>query len=133
MVLPDILRENHAFQRVMGFARRYGSAHVTLAMHAALPFGLTPDMLHLIRINFVRNAPWIAEADVLLSPLCREVGGEFYEMPPDTRELLLDELESDPEFGMPRVKEVAEFVHEYSVRALRAGNVSRGRRDARLL
>ena len=93
MVLPDILRDNDALQRVMGFARRYGSAHVTLAMHASLPFGLTPDMLHLIRINFVRNAPWIAEADVLLSPLCREVGGEFYEMLPDTRELLLDELE----------------------------------------
>lgn len=108
----------------MGFARRYGSAHITLAMHAALPLGLTPDMLHLIRINFVPEAPWIAEADVLLSPLFREVGGELYEMPPDTRELLLDELTSDPEFGRPRLKEVAGFVHEYSMRALRVGGAS---------
>ncbi len=122
MGLAAILRENDALLRVTGFARR--SAHITLAMHAALPLGLTPDMLHLIRINFVREAPWIAEADVLLSPLCREVGGELYEMPPDTRELLLDELQSDPEFGLARLQEVAEFVYEYSVRALREGNVN---------
>ncbi len=124
MVLPEILRGNDALQRVTAFARKYGPAHITLAMHASLPFGLTPEMLHLIRVNFVSNAPWIAEADVLLSPLCREVGGELYEMLPETRELLLDELKTYPEFGIARVKELAEFVYEYSARALRMGDTA---------
>lgn len=122
MVLPEILRGNDALQRVTAFARKYGPAHITLAMHASLPLGLTPEMLHLIRVNFASNAPWIAEADVLLSPLCREVGGELYEMLPETRELLLDELKTCREFGIARVKEVAEFVYEYSARALRMGD-----------
>jgi hypothetical protein len=124
MVLPEILRGDDAWQRVSSYARRYGTAHITLAMHASLPLGLTPDLLHLIRINFVRGAPWIAEADLLLSSLCREVGNELYEMIPQARELLLDELKSVPEFGPSRVKEVAEFLYEYSVRASKSAVVS---------
>jgi SIR2-like domain len=115
-VLPEILQNDDALQRVAGFARRYGEAHVLLAMHAALPLGLTPDLLHLVRINFVNGAPWIAEADLLLSPLCEEVGGELYEMTSEARELLLDELRSDPEFGPPRIKAVGEFLVEYAIR-----------------
>ena len=76
--LPDTLRDDDALRRTLTFARRYGEGHTRLAMHAALPLGLTPDLLHLIRVNFAGHAPWIAEADLLLSPLCREVGGELY-------------------------------------------------------
>ena len=118
-VLPEILQSDDALQRVVSFARRYGEAHILLAMHAALPVGLTPDLLHLMRINFANSAPWIAEADLLLSPLCREVGGDLYEMEPEVRELLLNELRDDPEFGSAHIREVAEFLIEYSVRAVK--------------
>jgi hypothetical protein len=121
-VLPQLLQTDDALQRVVGYARRHGEAHALLAMHAALPLGLTPDLLHLVRINFASSAPWIAEADLLLSPLCREVGGDLYEMVPDVRELLLDELRSDAEFGPTRIREVAEFLVEYSVRLLKGSS-----------
>ncbi len=78
IIPPTILdpsRSGGALQRVITFARHFGESHITLAMHAALPLGLTPELVHLIRINFVSAASWISEADLLLSPLCREVGG----------------------------------------------------------
>jgi hypothetical protein len=108
-----------AFPRVAAFARRFGGRHAALAMHAALPLGLTSELVHLIRVNFVPSAPWIAEADLLLSPLCEEVGGGLYEMERDARELLLYELRSDPEFGRQRVNQLAEFLLAYTSRALR--------------
>lgn len=111
--------ERIAYNQILNFARRFGEHHITLAMHSALPIGLTPDLVHLMRINFVRPAPWIAEVDLLLSPLCREVGGDFYEMDLLTRELLLDELKSDVLFGPKRLTEVAEFLYVYAGRELK--------------
>jgi hypothetical protein len=116
--LDLLLRENEALRRVLTFARRHGGPHTALAMHAALPLGLTPDLLHLLRVNFVPDAPWVAEADLLLSPLCGEVGGDIYEMDARVREELLDLLSSDPEFGPPYVRQVAEFLYEYAARSL---------------
>jgi hypothetical protein len=46
------------------------------------PLGLTPELVHLLRINFVPHAEWVAEVDLLLSGLCREAGDELYEMEP---------------------------------------------------
>ena len=102
-----------ALELMMTFARRFGVAHTTLAMHAALPLGLSPEIVHLIRINFVPAAPWIAEADLLLSPLCRELGGDLYEMDAQVRELLLDELNGSWRFGPARLKALAEFMLAY--------------------
>ncbi|HEX4945546.1 MAG TPA: WD40 repeat domain-containing protein, partial [Blastocatellia bacterium] len=56
------------------------------------------------------SAPQIAEADLLLSSLCREVGGGLYEMYPEVRELLLAELREDEAFGSARLHAVAEFL-----------------------
>jgi hypothetical protein len=111
---------NDAYDRIINFARRFGEPHITLAMHAALPLGLTAELVHLIRANFIQSAPMIAEADLLLSPLCREVGGEFYEMYPEVRELLLAELNEDEAFGAERVKELADFLMVYATRHLKA-------------
>lgn len=113
--------------RAIAFARRHGEAHAALALYAALPLGLTPDLVHLMRVNFVPAAPWIAEADLLLSPLCREAGGEFYEMDARVRELLLDEFAADENFGMARLRRAAEFLYVYAGRARMAAR----RRDAR--
>jgi TIR domain len=106
-------------RRIAAFARRFGEWHITLAMHASVPLGLTPELLHLIRINFVPDAPWIAEADVLLSSLCREVGGDLYEIDSEVREILLDELRSD--FRPERASEVACFLLAYTRQHLEAG------------
>ncbi len=119
ITLLDPLCTDDAYQRVVAFARRFGEPHTRLAMHAALPLGLTPEIVHLIRINFASAAPLIAEADLLLSPLCREVGRDLYEMFPDVRDLLLEELKSDPEFGPSRVVLIAEFLLAYAEGAIK--------------
>jgi hypothetical protein len=107
-----------SFSRIAAFARRFGEPHAILAMHAALPLGLTPELVHLIRVNFVSRAPWIAEADLLLSSLCRYVGGGTYEMDSDVRELLLFDLYNDPDFGAQRVRQLSGFLLAYTDRAL---------------
>lgn len=112
------LPQDAAYSRVISFARRFGEAHVTLAMHAAFPLGLSPELLHLLRVNLVPEAPFISEADLLLSALCQEAGEGFYEMDPAARELLLEELVSDPEFGPDRLFHTAEFVLAYAERSL---------------
>jgi hypothetical protein len=121
---PPISTNDEAFLRVVTFARRFGEHHATLAMHAALPLGLTPELVHLLRVNFVSTAPWIAEADLLLSPLCHEVGGDLYEMEPQIRELLLEELSADPAFGKLRIAQVAEFLLAYAGRSLQTSRVA---------
>jgi GTPase SAR1 family protein len=112
------LPEDAAYPRVISFARRFGEAHIALAMHAAFPLGLSPELLHLLRVNLVPEAPFIAEADLLLSALCREAGEGLYEMDAATRELLLEELVSDPEFGPDQLFRTAEFLLAYAERAL---------------
>ncbi|HEX4947862.1 MAG TPA: TIR-like protein FxsC, partial [Blastocatellia bacterium] len=88
-----------AYDRIVNFARHFDEPHITLAMHAAVPLGLTPELVHFLRLYFAPSAPQIAEADLLLSSLCREVGGGLYEMYPEVRELLLAELREDEAFG----------------------------------
>ena len=114
------MREWHArdeaWQRARSFTRRFGEPHVRLAMHGAVPIGLTPELLHLIRVNFVAAAPWVAEADLLLSPLCRDVGGGFFEMDEELRGLLVEELQRDPDLGPDRLKAVADFLGAWADR-----------------
>ncbi|HEY0174691.1 MAG TPA: hypothetical protein VGB98_26985, partial [Pyrinomonadaceae bacterium] len=130
LVLEELARAGAQYEpraRAFAFARRHGSAHAALALYASLPLGLTPDLVHLLRVNFVPSAPWIAEADLLLSPLCREAGGEFYEMDARVREFLLDEFAADVKFGVARLRRAAEFLYVYAGRA----RVAARRRDAR--
>jgi DNA-binding NtrC family response regulator len=114
------MREWHArdeaWQRARSFARRFGEPHVRLAMHGAVPIGLTPELLHLIRVNFVTATPWVAESDLLLSPLCRDVGGGFFEMDEELRGLLVEELQRDPDFGPRRLRDVADFLGAWADR-----------------
>lgn len=102
-----------AVERIAAFAQQFGEPHVTLACHAAFPLVLTPDLLYDIWANFVPRAPWTAVADVLLSPLCREVGNELYEIDIATRELLLEELNNDERFGRRCLEELAGFLTNY--------------------
>ena len=68
------IHTDEAADLVEGFVARFGNGHLRLALHASLPLGLTPDLLGVLRHNLAANVPWIAEADLLLSQLCRDVG-----------------------------------------------------------
>jgi len=107
-------------RRIEAFRQRFGDGHVYLACHAALPLALTPDLLYSLWANFQRDTdgeaieiPWIAVADLMLSNLCKEVGNELYEMDQPIRDDLLSQLQSDPRFGLERVRELADFVMAY--------------------
>jgi hypothetical protein len=111
-------RADEPWTRAEAFARRFSEPHVRLALHASVPTGFSPELVNLIRLNFVPDAPFIAEADLLLSPLCREVGGGLYEMDPPVREILQAELASDAQLGPARLARVAEFLLAYAMREL---------------
>lgn len=118
MPAAELRRKDDAWARAEAFARRFTEAHVELAMHAAVPAGLSPELVHLIRVNFVPGAPFIAEADLLLSSLCIEVGGGLYEMDPEVRSTLRTELATDPQYGPARIRAVSEFLLAWTERAL---------------
>ena len=99
IVAPSLVREQWlspelAVREVLAFERRFGSKHLMLACHAALPLILTPELLNLIHINFLEEEqiPWVAEVDFFLSPLCRLIDEGLYEVEPSIREVLLVEL-----------------------------------------
>jgi formylglycine-generating enzyme required for sulfatase activity len=110
-----------AQRRVDAFARdrgREGEGLLKLATHAALPVVLNADVVHLLRINYFldppNTLPYAAEAQLLLSPLCTEIGDGFYVIDPDVRDVLLHRLLQDARFGGARLRDVARLLWEYS-------------------
>lgn len=115
---PSLVREKWlsselAVREVLAFERRFGSKHLMLACHAALPLILTPQLINLIHINFLdgEQIPWVAEVDFLLSPLCRPIDEGLFEVEPSIREVLLVELEN--QFDWQRPLEIAKFLSVY--------------------
>ncbi|BAY25518.1 hypothetical protein NIES2100_53240 [Calothrix sp. NIES-2100] len=112
-------------QAIASFQKRFTEAHLYLAYHAALPIALTPHLTYCLWANFQKDlknqdlkVPWIAVADLLLSPLCREVGHELYEIDVDIRNYLLEQMIHHPRFGHKRVEELAHFLLSYVQREL---------------
>jgi hypothetical protein len=61
-----------------------------MVYYAALPLVITPELLHFLVNEFLPGqVPWVAEADLLLSELCREIGYEQYAMTPSVRDYLV--------------------------------------------
>jgi|GEM_PF-3155282 len=115
---PSLVREQWlspelAVREVLAFERRFGSKHLMLACHAALPLILTPELVNLIHLNFLEEEqiPWVAEVDFLLSALCRPIDEGLYEVEPSVREVLLVELEN--QFGFERPFGLAKFLEVY--------------------
>ena len=101
-----------AEQIVERFVRRFQPSYKLLACHAALPLVLTPELLNFLRVQFLRGeVPWVAEVDLLLSDLCRQVGYELYAMDTAVRAYLIEEMKR--EFGDERMKEVARLLISY--------------------
>jgi formylglycine-generating enzyme required for sulfatase activity len=82
-----------------------------LAQYAAQPLILTPELLNYLRDQFLPQVPWIAEADLLLSDLCRSVGYEQYILLPEIRSTLLTILNRDHQEILP---EIARRIINYS-------------------
>jgi Leucine-rich repeat (LRR) protein len=104
------------------FSEFYGLGHLVLAMHAAFPISVTVDLLYQVWANFKnytdsrgrnQTIPMLAISDLLLSPLLRQTGADMYEMSPNTRSYLLEQLKSDPQFGEARIQELASFLNQY--------------------
>ncbi|OQP51892.1 caspase family protein [Niastella populi] len=112
---------------VENFYNEYRLGHFLLAAYAAVPAFITPDLLYKLWQNFNRykwnGAPVsihrVAVSDLLLSPLCREVGYELYEMDHDIRMAFLEWLkkEGTTELWKKRqvrdLNEIAKFVEDY--------------------
>ncbi len=123
-LLPET-RSQEIEDAIASFQRRFTQAHVYLAYHAALPIALTPHLTYCLWANFPMDIakqdlkiPWIAVADLLLSPLCKEVGHELYEMDADLRNYLLEQMIQHPSFSQKRVEELAHFLLSYVQREL---------------
>lgn len=114
-------------QFVEEYYEHYGFGHFLLAAYATVPAYLTPDLIHKIWQNF-NNYRWreqeqiihrVAAPDILLSPLCREVGYDLYEMYEPIRQALntwLHQVYLLPEWAALNIaapERIAKFVHEY--------------------
>lgn len=112
------------------FYANYTYGHYLLAGYAAVPGLLTPDLLYKLWQNF-NTYRWsgktltihrIAVADILLSPLCKEVGYELYEMHPDIRLAFLQWLKAETATeakrarGFVPIETITSFLQEYYMR-----------------
>ncbi len=96
--------------RVDRFVRQFGPEYRFLVQVAAVPIVLTPELVGYLRGQFLPRLSWVAEADLLLSELCRSVGYERYVMDSGVQAVALQELESEnPE----RVEEIARLLVGY--------------------
>jgi len=116
--VSDELTQELAKQQIERFVARFEPSYRYLACHCALPLVLTPELVNYIRVQFLLNqeVPWIAEADLLLSELCRPVGYELYAMSSAVRSNLLaqfEEPEFQQQFGTNRLKSVAQLLMDY--------------------
>jgi hypothetical protein len=108
------MRPLEAYESVMRFAAERGEAALRLALHAAVPQSFRPDLLHLLRLNFVPEASWEDEADVLLARFCEDAGSGYYQFDAEVRRLLLDQLDPTyPDEEGNRIRRVADFLVTY--------------------
>ncbi|MGG6242143.1 hypothetical protein ACQ4N7_26290 [Nodosilinea sp. AN01ver1] len=106
----------------------YGESALLFAYHAALPVALTPDLLHLIRINFFLDPPdeseenwkplpyWM-EFDFLVSSICNQVDDGLYEIEPTVRDILLEKLVLTYKYTK-RIQEIASLLWQYTTNHL---------------
>ena len=91
-------KQEEAEWRIDRFVRRYAAidrdlGYRELLRYAAVPIVLTPELVGYLRGQFLPLLPWVAEADLLLSDLCRVVGYERYVMDSEVQAVLVGELD----------------------------------------
>lgn len=104
------------------FVSRFGERYREFLYYAAFPLFLTPDLLAFLRSRFLRaTVPWLAEADLLLSPLCREIGYEQFALEPGVRAYMLRQAREH--LPMSRQEEVADLLLQYVAEISGSSNV----------
>ena len=104
-------------RRLSAIRDAVGEGALRLAYHAAVPVVVDADLLNLLRVNFFLDdppdvLPFEVEAELLLSPLFREIGEGLYEIEPGLRNLLLSGLHT--RYGDERVRRVAALLEQYT-------------------
>lgn len=112
--MTDSLDPFETVARIDDFEARYGPVAMRLAMHAAVADRLNPEMVAVIRANFLEGKERLQpvhDADLLFGPLCTPLGGGIYEMVPEVRAFLLRLLDRlvppRTDWSRPRSAEVA--------------------------
>lgn len=98
----------------VAFERRYGEGTSLFTCHAAFPFILSPELVNLIRINFLPEVPWYAEADLLLSPFCHSIKGNLYQVDPSVRDVMKLDLKQRAPDGPHVLLRLADFVLSFA-------------------
>ncbi|MEJ1237367.1 pYEATS domain-containing protein [Chryseolinea sp. T2] len=130
--LPDLDASkvrSFCYRFVDDFFLEYQFGHFIFAAYASVPATLTPDLLYKLWQNF-NQYTWmgnptmihrVAVADVLLSPMCDEVGFELYEMSYPIRiefqrwlKVAYDDEDGLwKERGLHSLEEIADFSEQY--------------------
>ena len=117
-MIDSLAHGESALRYVTSFEHKYGRQLLNLAFHAALPVVINADLVHLLRINFFLDPPdplpFTAEADLLLSSLCYDIGDGLYEIAPKVRNILLQMLVK--EYSLERIREIATLLWQYNER-----------------
>lgn len=117
-MIDSLAHGESALRYVTSFEHKYGQQLLNLAFHSALPVVINADLVHLLRINFFLDPPdplpFTAEADLLLSSLCYDIGDGLYEIAPKVRNILLQMLVK--EYSLERIREIATLLWQYNER-----------------
>jgi pimeloyl-ACP methyl ester carboxylesterase len=106
--------KEQAAKDIARFVERFDGSYRLLARYAALPLVLTPELLNYLHSRFLYGqVAWVAEADLLLSELCRRIGYEQYVMDAAVRAHLIAEMRKEDD-GELRMKEVASLLISYT-------------------
>ena len=121
--MPQAIQPKGAIDanRLERYLKRHpGEGYLWLAGHAAFFVALTPGLLYRLWVNFKDDEqgapldiPLDAVANLLNSPLCRELGQGVYEIHESLRAPLLNHLRNTARFGSPRLYRLAKFLLAY--------------------
>ncbi|MEM7134256.1 MAG: effector-associated domain EAD1-containing protein [Chloroflexota bacterium] len=111
------LSQDLAIQHYLDFESLFGPEAGLLACHLAFPLIVTPELINLIRINFLDGLgiPWVHEPDFLLAPFCQPIhaGLALYQIDPAVREVMLVDLPDRVADGNQRLYDLADFLLAY--------------------
>jgi len=120
---PSTAKSMEVESFLLRFPEQMRPAYRRLLYYAAMPLVLTPELLHYLRNAFVREAPWVAEADLLLADnLFEEKNFEQYVMATQVRTLLL--REAVEQLGERNMQEAARLLVSYLYRHLPFSSLS---------
>jgi hypothetical protein len=85
-----------AYRALEDFGRQNGPLRLMLLAHCAVPEQVRPDLVNLIKVNFLpeSGSDLSVDADVLFSSAFEPIGADFYRMEPEIRRQCLSLLDA---------------------------------------